>query len=290
MRVLLFFILFFSGLGTIAQIDATTYEVNLISNVVYKNGRPLTGTLYQDAPYANNACKCILEATYLEGYLNGEKIEYYENGNIKYKGHFKNGIEYGEHSLYSENGKVEEQIFYSDGFVLEGDEKDEAEQKMIEEILLVKKEELRNAGIINLSSIEVKKPETITKPDLDEIIKFEYWPEMADVPPMAPDCEELLGMSLANCTFDYIVDFLNVNLDRPALSRNGIPLGAHKVSIKFIISDEGVVRDILVGTSINQVEMEFIRVLQLLPTFKPARINTKLVNIKYQFEMVLTLN
>ncbi|WP_310991303.1 hypothetical protein [Aequorivita marina] len=293
MRVLLFFMLFFLSHGTKAQIDATTDEVDVISDVVYKNGRPLTGTLYQDAPNAKNTCRCLLEATYLEGYLNGKKIEYHENGNLKYTGHFKNGTEYGEHTLFNKNGKVEARIFYANGNVVEGDEKDEAEQKLIEEILLIKKEkELERVEEVSLDSVEDSNetPENITDSELDETIEEAYWPEMADVPPMALGCEGLSGRFLANCTFDSIINFINVNLDKQALSRQGLAIGAHKVIIKFIISDKGVIRNIHIGTSSNQVEKEFIRVLKSLPTFRPGKINTQLVSVKYQFEMVLTLN
>lgn len=73
-----------------AQDDATVSQTTKRGKKVYKNNTFFTGTLYSDET-ANNRCKCLFEAEYLNGLLNGKKIEYHKNGKIKLLSFFKNG-------------------------------------------------------------------------------------------------------------------------------------------------------------------------------------------------------
>jgi hypothetical protein len=98
----------------IAQDDATTSQVVLKNGYVYKNNVLFTGVLYSDES-ANNECKCILEANYSEGKLNGLKKEWFRSGNISFIGNYKKGELIGSPKKYDNEGNIIiEKLFLSD--------------------------------------------------------------------------------------------------------------------------------------------------------------------------------
>ncbi len=53
------------------------------------------------------------------GELDGEVVEYYKNGNVKYKGYYSQGKKNGKHISYSQEGKVIDERNYKDDFLLD---------------------------------------------------------------------------------------------------------------------------------------------------------------------------
>lgn len=373
--------MFFSFLAANAQNDATTDEVETINGVLYKNKRAFTGTLYRDSPNINNTCMCVLEASYLNGYLNGVKNEYSENGKIKFTGKFTNGKEIGEHFFYDDLGNIEMRILFSSVEVKESkgqntvvETKTESlpiidtqskPNEQVESILEVNtaagfETKTENVPIIVLETKPIEQFETNTEintqtafevktenvpviisetepveqieinseinPQTGFEVKTEslpvintetgpkintetssytnninniqpesneyepsYWSEMTDVPPTAPGCEGLTEIPLANCTNNAVYNFILSNIDKHTLGLQGLPKGKYTVLVKFNISKKGSIRDIVIQSPLIQLENEFIRILKLLPNFRPGQLNGAYVRVKYEFGLNVTL-
>jgi tetratricopeptide (TPR) repeat protein len=89
----------------IAQDDATTGQVVLKNGYIYKNNVLFTGVLYS-VESANNECKCILEANYSGGRLNGIRREWHTNGKIKFVGNYIDGRLIGTAEKYDFDGYI----------------------------------------------------------------------------------------------------------------------------------------------------------------------------------------
>ncbi len=349
MKFLICFLLLFSFLATNAQNDATTDEVETINGVLYKNKRPFTGTLYRDSPNAINTCMCVLEAAYLNGYLNGIKNEYSESGKIKFTGKFSNGKEVGEHFFYDELGNIEMRILFSSVEVKESKSQNTVVETKTESLPIIDtqskpKEQVETTLEVNTAASFEMKTENVpviisetepveqieinseinpqtgfeTKREISRVVTSEtgpkintetsgyaksinniqpdsngyepaYWSEMTDLPPTAPGCEGLTEIPLANCTNNAVCNFILSNIDKHTLGLQGLPKGKYTVLVKFNISKNGSIRDIVIQSPLIQLENEFIRILKLLPTFRPAQLNGAFVRVKYEFGLNVTL-
>lgn len=65
--------------------------------------------------YHNNSDKLMMIENYAQDKLHGEKITYYENGQIAEKANYEEGLLQGERILYSEKGVILEHLQYVSG-------------------------------------------------------------------------------------------------------------------------------------------------------------------------------
>ena len=79
-------------------------------------GEPITGVV--KSYYDNGNLK--LEGNFKDGKYEGLGKGYYENGNLKVEGNFKDGKEEGLEKRYYENGNLKGEINYKDGKAVSG--------------------------------------------------------------------------------------------------------------------------------------------------------------------------
>lgn len=65
--------------------------------------------------FHNNSDKLMMTENYENGILHGEKITYFDNGQIAEKAFYKNGTLHGERILYSVKGVILEHLNYTEG-------------------------------------------------------------------------------------------------------------------------------------------------------------------------------
>ena len=115
--ILLFLPVYFSSY---AQIDVFDDEIENRNGVIYYENQLLTGTVYSnDEESIPNNCQCTLKAHYKDGLADGEKVEFYKTGKLKFKGNFQNGKPIGEHLKYGPNGKIIQKNTYNNGEPIE---------------------------------------------------------------------------------------------------------------------------------------------------------------------------
>lgn len=88
-----------------SQEEITANEINFNGERAFKNGMPYTGIIYSFEK-ANNDCRCLLEANYVNGYLHGEKKEWHKNGNIKFIGTYRKGKLIENAKLFDLDGNI----------------------------------------------------------------------------------------------------------------------------------------------------------------------------------------
>lgn len=92
---------------------------NGIEEIYYKNGGLKSKIKRTNSSlYSTN----IKKVSFMEipGKFNGEYITYFENGNIKEKGNYFNGLKRGEWSEFYENGQIFKKDFYNENGKLSG--------------------------------------------------------------------------------------------------------------------------------------------------------------------------
>lgn len=87
-----------------------------------------------------------------------------------------------------------------------------------------------------------------------------------------------------------LMNFLNQNIVYPKVERNKGITG--RVFTKFVIYEDGSVNEVLVTRSSgNQaLDDEAVRVIKLLPPFKPGRLKGKAVKVYYNIPIKFQLN
>lgn len=92
---------------------------NGIEELYYDNGKLKSKKIFTDSYLYLDGGKYI-NFRMIHGKLNGEYITYFENGNIKEKGRYYNGLKRGEWSEFYENGQIHKKEYYNENGKLTG--------------------------------------------------------------------------------------------------------------------------------------------------------------------------
>lgn len=91
------------------------------ATVFYQNGQPYTGIVYEEFQGRIN-----LEYEVNNGVKQGRETEFYPNGTIQSVSHYADNVLDGELINYYENGAVEERAIFEKGVCIQSDSYDEA--------------------------------------------------------------------------------------------------------------------------------------------------------------------
>lgn len=98
--------------------DSDTVEVTFLTQkgkVISKGKMKGRERIGQWTYFHNNSDRLMMTENYKNGILNGEKIIYFDNGQVAEKASYTNGVLHGERILYSEKGVVLEHLNYEEG-------------------------------------------------------------------------------------------------------------------------------------------------------------------------------
>ena len=96
-----------------AQNDAFTTEVSTRNGMVYYEGKPLSGALYEVNDNAKTSCKCTMKRSMTNGKPDGISEGWYISGQKKFKGLFDQGKKVGRHQSWSATGVLEKEEEYN---------------------------------------------------------------------------------------------------------------------------------------------------------------------------------
>ena len=135
----------------------------------------------------------------------------------------------------------------------------------------------------------------IADTDSDEDTEIEYFEEqeeeMTDEPFLiVEDMPRFSGCGAeAKCTDEKMIRFIAKNIKYPPIAKENNITG--KVYISFVVSKTGKVTNVEVVRSVDKyLDAEAVRVIKLMPNFKPGKQRGKPVNVKYNIPINFTLN
>lgn len=200
------------------------------------------------------------EVDYFEGYKQGEFKHYYATDTLELKGIFIKGKKEGEESHYYENGQLE----------WAGEHKNNKPNKKWthydekgSEIETLNFKNGKNINGLNLLK-------TIEVPDGNH-----------EMVPIYPGCENQLSMKDSKkCMNRKISEFVSkkFNLNIP---KNTPLSGTQKISVQFKINKLGEVQNVRARANHLNLELEAIRVINLLPKMIPGKQFGKPVIVPY---------
>ena len=108
---LLVMALFLIMLSACGQQEATFYELSFEQDRILHidDNEPFSGLYVEYYDFEQNFPKSII--TVKDGIMEGKFTHYYPDGKVREKGTNRNGIYYGYHSLYWENGNIKQKFF-----------------------------------------------------------------------------------------------------------------------------------------------------------------------------------
>jgi hypothetical protein len=140
---------------------------------------------------------------------------------------------------------------------------------------------------LNIDSLEIETPPFCPKPPEDEILVglmiVEHPPEFKDTPKNLSRSEK--KEYLSKKVSQIITDNFNVEIASDLSLK-----GKQRIYTQFKIDENGLVKDIKVrSSSHNTLEEEAIRVINLLPKFKPAKHRDKNVSVMFTLPIVFVI-
>ncbi len=108
--------------------------------------------------------------------------------------------------------------------------------------------------------------------------------------PLLETCSEKMNEinEIKKCVNDQISKHVNEHFNTGILSKD--LKDRHFIAVQFKINNEGNVEDIIAKSKFKELQIEAIRVIELLPTFIPAELeNGEKVGVIYSFPIVFTV-
>ncbi|REG89734.1 beta-lactamase regulating signal transducer with metallopeptidase domain [Winogradskyella sediminis] len=112
-----------------------------------------------------------------------------------------------------------------------------------------------------------------------------------EVAPIHPDCESLSNtIELKDCLAHAINKLVGKNFNTDLANSLGLPAGKKRIFTQFIIDKSGNVTNIVARGPHPKLEEETIRVLKLLPKFRPATQEGEVVAVSYALPIVFQIH
>jgi TonB family protein len=251
-------------------------------NYVTENGTEVDSSVakYYRTLEFNEKCYCYIVRDYalsgqirsLEEYSqyderqirDGKTIQYYENGNVKQEGHYKNSNPVGEFIYYYENGKPHERVehihdpkpYYVQGYDAQGNEQLKDGNGVLTS--------MNDAGETIYSKVEAH---TITscykiQPSQDTVLL-----------PIEQEAYFPGGQAAIN-------RFLSTNVKYPKSARRARIDGVVYASI--VVNTDGVLTDFMIVKGLHpECDAEVMRALKLMPPWNPGIQRGKAVKSRF---------
>ncbi|AXT18960.1 hypothetical protein D7030_15010 [Flavobacteriaceae bacterium AU392] len=211
------------------------------------------------------------DVTYENGYRNGKYRSFYESGQLKVDGTIKNEKKNGKEFRYLENGQLNWKGNYTGGLLDKNWIKFDADGNEIEKIKFKK-------GALLDPNLNSK----LTQTDVPDGVFLKV--------PYHPDCEKIYGnKARKKCTSDKVTKFVtrkfNINLVK------GTNLyGKERILVFFKINETGSVIEVKAKAPHLFLENEGVRVINLLPKFKPGTQGGEPITMPYTLPILFTAN
>lgn len=100
-------------------------------------------------------------------------------------------------------------------------------------------------------------------------------------PPIYPGCHSKDKVRLKKCMSTKIQDFVENTFNTKKFDTLSLPPGRKRVAVRFKISKEGDIIDAEATAQHPEIEIEAVRVINLLPTMEPGIQRGRKVNVLY---------
>lgn len=207
------------------------------------------------------------EVNYYKGYRNGKYKQYYENGQLKLEGVILNDKKKGEEKRYTEDGNLEWKGYYDNDNFDKTWIRYNAEGKKTEKIKFNKEE--TDVPEVNFTLAKTEVPDGV----LERV-------------PIYPGCDEVYGnRARKNCMSTAISGFISSNFNTNLAKQNNL-VGRLRIAVIFKIGKDGEVFGIQARGPHPALEEEAIRIIKLLPRFKPGYQRGKPVIVPYSLPIL----
>ncbi|WP_242083243.1 energy transducer TonB [Aestuariivivens sediminis] len=207
------------------------------------------------------------EVEYFNGYKQGFYKQYYKNGQLKTEGvHSKNKKD-GTEKRFSESGYLEWEGAYLND-VLHKKWRNFDKEGSVLQTLIFNNGKLKNSGN-HLSLAATLVPNG-----------------PIESPPIYPGCENLGFNGSRKCLSDNISALMTTFFDVTSTKKLGLPKGAmFEASVIFKVNKKGEIVDVRVRGLTNELEIEAIRVLKMLPKLEPGFQRGRPVTVPYSLPL-----
>jgi len=111
---------------------------------------------------------------------------------------------------------------------------------------------------------------------------------VVDQVPIYPGCED--SQNQKRCISDKITELVNKNFDTELPKKLGILPGRKRIFVMFKIDKTGKIVDIRARAPHKELEVEAIRVINLIPQLKPGIHHGKAVVVRYSLPIVFNVS
>jgi antitoxin component YwqK of YwqJK toxin-antitoxin module len=224
---------------------------------------------------------------YAKGKLEGPSKDFFTTGEIEKKGYYLSGKKVGKWQTYHANGKIKEEEIFVEG-LSEGENKYYDSTGTLEETWFYEKDKL----IKRVKSNQKKLVSDSENGSIsNEIAKSEIYTTVDYSPCFIGTSQRKKKNSIddEDCSTADMYRFLGENIKYPDLAQKLNVSG--KVFTKFVIEKDGSVGEVEILTGLCQsLEEESIRVLKMMPKWKPGIQDGKPVRVYYNMPIVYKLD
>lgn len=107
--------------------------------------------------------------------------------------------------------------------------------------------------------------------------------------PRFKGCKGKDSNKLRKCLSKKITEIIAKNFDTSIGDKANLPDGIHRIFVKFIISNKGIVENIDIHAPHSLLEDEARRVMNLIPKIKPGELNDKPVSVNYSLPITFRI-
>lgn len=138
-----------------------------------------------------------------------------------------------------------------------------------------------------ISLFEISPSKPLLNEEITELNIIDF--KDLDLPPTAFDCDEFSDSeNLKKCISTNITKHVNMKFNVDIVSALGIS-GTVKIESEFVINKEGDIVNIISNSTNEKLSEEATRVINMLPRFKPALLNSVPVNVNYKLPITFKI-
>lgn len=233
-----------------------------------------------------------VKSNYEDGCLSGTWIQFYDTGEKEWEVNYIDGYKEGNYVHYYKNGKVKEEGSLSDN-LKEGKEKRYNEQGFLvwegyyQKDTLSKKWKKYNSLGKKIKSVKYVNGQTIDNEE--ELISTNIPNGVISTAVIHPECIELIGnKAIKKCTSEKITRHISRKFNTD-LAGDLQLVGRQKVIVNFEIDEQGYVIGVRAKAPHPDLEDEAIRVVELLPQFKPGTKRGKPMELAFSIPVIFQI-
>ena len=143
-------------------------------------------------------------------------------------------------------------------------------------------------GLLSFAQENTIELEVNNKNEIKEVVPF----DIVERVPVYKGCDENMGsQALMECFSEKVIALVSKNFNSNIANNLGLPdQSILRIQVTFNINQDGQVVDIIAKTEYPELEAEAIRVINLIPTFKPGYFKDEPVIVPYSLPIKLQVN